>query len=213
MPHAVQRYWLRRTIFDPVEGASNPEHGLYQDALLELPSAHLLVRPFTLPAGMYNGLDTEKRICFGEPDFYPLSDYAAFTIVWRNLRFDTLIAAFHYESFRDSAPITASNIQTARSPYEACEIAHFNAADRRPDWGTLAVRAMRTIKREKARQHEYIRSVLLASANRELIDNIWKDNFWGAGHDGNGKNISGKLWMEFRAELRKREEDRQKSLS
>lgn len=211
MPHSTQRYWLRRTVFDPVNGVANPEHGLYQDALLDLPSPQMLLRAFNLPDGMYNGLDSERRICFGEHDFYGLSCFSSFTVHWRSLRFDTAIAAFHYESFRESAPITASNIQLAKSAYEACEIAHFNTADRRADWNVLMVRAMRTILREKARQHDYLRSMLMATGNRELVDSTWRDAYWGVGQDGKGKNIVGKLWMEFRAELRKRDEQANKA--
>lgn len=211
MPHTQQRYWLRRTVFDPVDGDANPEHGLFQDVLMDLPSPRLLLRPFTLPPGLYHHLDDERRVCFGEHDFYGLSCYSAFSVQWRSLRFDTAIAAFHYESFRDSAPITAANIQLAKSAHEACEIAAFNIADRRTDWDTIQIRAMRTILREKAHQHDYLRSMLMASGNRELIDTSWRDPFWGWGPDGKGKNIVGKLWMEFRAELRKREEANQRA--
>jgi hypothetical protein len=38
--------------------------------------------------------------------------------------------------------------------------------------------------------------------DRELIEDSWRDDFWGWGPHRNGKNMLGKLWMEIRSELR-----------
>jgi hypothetical protein len=34
-----------------------------------------------------------------------------------------------------------------------------------------------------------------------LIENSWRDDFWGWGPNRDGKNQLGKLWMEIRSEL------------
>ncbi len=60
---------------------------------------------------------------------------------------------------------------------------------------------MRDILRAKAEQHEYVRRKLLATGDRELVEDSWRDDFWGWGPDRNGQNMLGKLWMEVRAEL------------
>lgn len=41
----------------------------------------------------------------------------------------------------------------------------------------------------------------LATGDRELIEDSWRDDFWGWGPNRDGKNMLGKLWMEVRAEL------------
>lgn len=61
---------------------------------------------------------------------------------------------------------------------------------------------VRDILRAKADQHEYVRRKLLATGDRELVENSWRDDFWGWGPNRDGKNMLGKLWMEIRAELR-----------
>ena len=47
-----------------------------------------------------------------------------------------------------------------------------------------------------------MRRKLIATGDRELIEDSWRDDFWGWGPDKDGKNILGKLWMEIREELR-----------
>jgi predicted NAD-dependent protein-ADP-ribosyltransferase YbiA (DUF1768 family) len=66
--------------------------------------------------------------------------------------------------------------------------------------------AQHGILRAKADQHEYVRRKLLATGNRCLIENSWRDDFWGWGPNRDGKNMLGTLWMRVRAELRQADE-------
>ena len=61
---------------------------------------------------------------------------------------------------------------------------------------------MLDILRAKASQHEYVRRKLLATGDRELIEDSWRDDFWGWGANRDGLNMLGKLWMEVRTEIR-----------
>ena len=45
---------------------------------------------------------------------------------------------------------------------------------------------------------------LLDSGDRILIENSWRDDFWGWGPSKDGANHLGKLWMEVRDEVRKK---------
>jgi predicted NAD-dependent protein-ADP-ribosyltransferase YbiA (DUF1768 family) len=60
---------------------------------------------------------------------------------------------------------------------------------------------MRDILTAKADQHEYVRRKLLETGDRQLVENSWRDDFWGVGSNGNGQNQMGKLWMEVRAAI------------
>ena len=62
---------------------------------------------------------------------------------------------------------------------------------------------MKEILLAKAQQHTYVRRKLLSTGTRELIENSWRDNFWGWGPDREGQNMLGVLWMEVREQLRK----------
>lgn len=145
-------------------------------------------------------MDNDAQVFFYEQDFYVLSNFSAFTLQWDSLRFDTSEAVYHWEKFQDHADIRY-DIINAPSAHEAFKIAEANKAHRRPDWDYVKVEIMRDILRAKAMQHEYVRRKLLATGDRELIEDSWRDDFWGWGPNRDGQNMLGKLWMEIRAEL------------
>lgn len=154
--------------------------------------------------GECHGLDTPERVCFYEQDFYVLSNFSSFTLYWNakeNMRFDTSEAAYHWEKFPDHDDIRFEIIN-APSAHEAFKIAEQNKIHRRADWDAVKVGIMRDILRAKVAQHEYVRRKLLATGDRELVENSWRDDYWGWGPNRDGRNMLGKLWMEVRAELR-----------
>lgn len=159
-----------------------------------------------------HGLDTAERVCFYEQDFYVLSNFSAFRIRWRGRDFDTSEAAYHWERFATGqegqspaigaqAWAIADDIRFAMSAHEAFKIAQAHKSFQRRDWDAVKVDIMRDIIRAKANQHEYVRRKLLATGDRELVENSWRDDYWGWGPNKDGKNMLGKLWMEVRAEL------------
>jgi ribA/ribD-fused uncharacterized protein len=60
------------------------------------------------------------------------------------------------------------------------------------------VRAMR----RKFESHPELREMLLATGDEELIEASPRDYHWGCGADGSGKNMTGRLLMQVRKELR-----------
>lgn len=146
-------------------------------------------------------LDTASQVFFYEQDFYVLSNFSAFTLYWKGRRFDTSEAAYHWEKF-PTAEHVRSRIFFATSAHDSLKIATEHKALRRGDWDEVKVDIMRDILRAKVEQHEYVRRKLLATGTRELIEDSWRDDFWGWGPNRNGQNMLGKLWMEVRAELR-----------
>lgn len=151
-----------------------------------------------------HGLDTPERVCFYEQDFYVLSNFSAFRVQWRDITFDTSEAAYHWEKFPDESEVR-SMIIDAPSAHEAFKIAESQKVFRRADWDAVKVDVMRNILRAKVAQHEYVRRKLLATGTRELVEDSWRDDFWGWGPKRDGKNMLGKLWMEIRAELAAKE--------
>lgn len=156
---------------------------------------------------MNHGLDTDERVFFYEQDFYPLSNFSAFTLTWRSIRFYTSEHAYHWEKFYHHREIQRE-IMWAASAHEAFKIAERWRMSRAPNWDDIKVATMREILRAKVHQHEYVHRKLLATGDRELVENSWRDDFWGWGPNGDGQNMLGKLWMEIRAELRKAETTR-----
>lgn len=150
---------------------------------------------------MNHSLDTDEIVCFYEQEFYPLSNFSSFTLWWHGLRFDTSEAAYHWEKFPDD-PILRDFILRAPSAHEAFHRAQVNSHRRRRDWDSIKVGVMRDILVAKVTQHEYVRRKLLETGGRQLVENSWRDDFWGWGETHEGQNQLGKLWMEIRSELR-----------
>lgn len=176
---------------------------------------------------MPHGLDTDEQVCFYEQEFYPLSNFAAFQLVWRDIVFPTSEHAYQHEKFVNKDMLYRASlfpgyyrgltsmdrflstpkdwircqIVCARSAHDAFKLAQENKDWVRPDWAEVRVPIMKRILEAKVIQHEYVRKKLLETGNRLLVENSWRDDFWGWGEDKSGKNMLGTLWMEVRDEL------------
>ena len=148
----------------------------------------------------HHGLDTDERVCFYEQDFYVLSNFSSFRVTFDGQAFDTSEAAYHYQRFASTEDRRA--ILYANSAHDAFRYAQDNKGRQRKDWDAVKVGIMRDILRAKVQQHEYVRRKLLATGDRTLVENSWRDDFWGWGPNRDGQNMLGKLWMEIRHELR-----------
>jgi hypothetical protein len=157
--------------------------------------------------------DTPTRVFFYEQDFYVLSNFSAFQITFENRAnpagdwtvqtFETSEQCYHFLKFDHLAGRGVQDlIWRARSAHEAFKLAQEHKALQRPDWDEIKVNVMKRILRAKVDQHAYVRRKLLATGDRELIEDSWRDDFWGWGPNRDGQNMLGKLWMQVRAELR-----------
>jgi len=151
--------------------------------------------------------DTTRRIHFYENDFYVLSNFSAFSILWDGYRFPTPEHAYHYEKFRLPQRKNMSDLQfhilNAISAHEAFKLAEKNKPLLRTDWDEVKLEVMRKILLEKTNQHEYVMKKLIATGDRELVEDSWRDDFWGWGPNRDGNNALGKLWMEIRQQITK----------
>jgi ribA/ribD-fused uncharacterized protein len=154
-------------------------------------------------------LDTDSQVFFYEQDHYYLSNFSAFRITLLvddgsgaevRCTFDTSEAAYHWFKF-PHIPEVQAKIRAAESAHAAFKLAEQYRVRRRPDWDAIKLEVMREILRAKVEQHEYVRRKLLETSGRELIENSWRDAFWGWGPNRDGRNELGKLWMEIRTEL------------
>lgn len=148
-----------------------------------------------------HGLDTDEMVRFYERDFYVLSNFSSFRLNWRGIDFDTSEAVYHWEKFDGTAPEVQDMIREARSAHDAFKLAESQKVFRREDWDSAKLDVMRRILRAKADQHEYVRRKLLATGTRTLVEDSWRDDYWGWGPNRDGQNMLGKLWMEVRAAL------------
>lgn len=151
-------------------------------------------------AGGNHGLDTDTHVFFYEQDFYVLSNFSAFRVTFNGTTFDTSEAAYHYQRFTSAED--RHGVLYTESAHDSFRYAQAHKANQRADWDAVKFDVMRDILRAKAQQHEYVRRKLLATGDRILVENSWRDPVWGWGPNRDGQNMLGKLWMEIRAELR-----------
>lgn len=143
-----------------------------------------------------HGNDTEKQVFFYEREFYVLSNFSSFAILWKGKLWMTSEHAYHSEKFEDEA--LKEQIRNAPSAHDALKTAHTHKDKWRKDWRSVRIGIMKEILIEKANQHPYIKKKLLETGDREIIEDSWRDSFWGWGPNKDGENHMGKLWMEIR---------------
>lgn len=151
---------------------------------------------------MNRKLDTDEAVFFYEQEFYVLSNFSAFNLIWKGHTFPTSEAAYHWEKF-PAHPELRRMVKDAPSAHESFKLAQQYASLRREDWNAVKVGIMRGILLEKVRQHPYVRQKLLETGGRKLVEDSWRDSYWGEGEDKQGRNMLGNLWMEVREMVRK----------
>lgn len=154
-------------------------------------------------------LDTEKQVFFYEQDFYVLSNFSSFEVVWSGFTFKTSEHLYHWLRFtlsdKPGAQFVAGKVKNAKSAHDAFKLAQEQKSLQADNWNEVKVHFMREILRQKAAQHEYVARKLLATGDRELVEDSWRDDFWGWGPNRDGQNALGKVWMDIRAELRRKQ--------
>jgi hypothetical protein len=110
--------------------------------------------------------------------------------------------AYHSEKFLDH-PEIIEELKKTTSAHDAFKIALANKDKYRNDWDNVKLDIMKEILLAKVEQHPYVKKKLLDSGNKELIENSWRDSFWGWDEDRKGENHLGKLWMEVRKIINK----------
>lgn len=147
-----------------------------------------------------HGLDNEKKIFFYEQEFYVFSNFSSFKLKWKGYDWMTSEHAYHSEKFDD--PQILEQLKDSRSAHDAMNIAYSNRDKYRKDWDKVKLDIMKQILRAKVEQHPYVKKKLLESGNKELIENSWRDSYWGWGPNEDGENNLGKIWMAIRDEFK-----------
>lgn len=137
-------------------------------------------------------------IGFYEREFYPLSNFSSFQVEWNGRTWPTSEHAYQAAHFFDTAPNLVEEIYRARSAHEAYTTAKANAEHAPPDWEEKKSAIMSDICWHKLIQHSYVQRKLLQTGEFPLVEDSPKDEFWGWGSDGNGRNELGRIWMKLR---------------
>ena len=150
---------------------------------------------------------TEEYIMSARINFYRTDDaygcfsnFASFPITLDGVVWHTSEHDFQAQKFAGSP--YAEEIRQVRSPMTAARMGRSREHPLRSDWEEVKDDVMRTAVRAKFTQHEDLRAILLSTEDVRIVEHTNRDNYWGDGGDGSGKNMLGRILMEIRAELR-----------
>jgi len=147
----------------------------------------------------------EGQVYFYPPEYYVFDNFSSFQVEYRGKVYPTSEHAYQSSKFVKTDPELAEKIRNAKSAHEAFKLAEANKNKREENWDDIKLGVMKKILHCKVSQHEYVMKKLLQSGNREIVEDSWRDDYWGWGEDRKGKNMLGKLWMEVRNEVRNKE--------
>jgi ribA/ribD-fused uncharacterized protein len=131
---------------------------------------------------------------FSELSNFAPSEFEADGVFWL-----TVEHYFQAQKFEDLA--YRERIRSAHSPMDAKTLGQTRQVPIRSDWENVKEAVMKRALRLKF-QNPRLRSLLLSTKNRILIEDSPYDRYWGCGKDRNGKNRLGVLLMEIRDEIR-----------
>ncbi|MBI2623827.1 MAG: NADAR family protein [Candidatus Liptonbacteria bacterium] len=142
--------------------------------------------------------ETGEAVYFFTPAFAPFDSFSAHaTHVW-GITFPTAEHAYQWKKFSAADPEVAKAILAAPSPHAAKAIADKNKGKVPQSWFPGRAAVMEEVFRAKAAQNKDVREALKRTGKRMIIENSPVDNFWGAGPNGKGENVVGKIWMKIR---------------
>lgn len=142
----------------------------------------------------------QEPVFFYEREFYVFSNFSSFMLEWKGLMFQTSEHAYHWEKFVGK-PEIQQRIISARSAHDSLKIAHEYKDQYLPNCDDIKLGVMTDICRAKIQQHPYVMKKLMQTGTRLIVEDSWRDDYWGWGPNQDGNNHLGKIWMKLRDEI------------
>ena len=131
--------------------------------------------------------------------YYQLSNFAGFGFVLDGNKWRTMEHYFQAMKFEGTPQF--DKILNCGSPKQAKDLGQSRAIQIRKDWDSVKEEIMMKGLREKFKAPE-LKTLLLKTGKKELVENSPYDKYWGNGSNGKGKNRLGVLLMQLRTELK-----------
>ncbi|KAM0748597.1 DUF1768-domain-containing protein [Meredithblackwellia eburnea MCA 4105] len=148
-------------------------------------------------------------------DYYQFSNFAPFGLVMDGKYYPTTEHYFQSEKFTgdSSTPEFKEEIRNLATAHQALKFARKHRATQRSDWFDINIQVMDDTVRAKFTQNEELRTLLLETGDKKLVEASPFDGFWGWGKDKTGRNELGKCLMRLRDELLAEQSNREVSVS
>ncbi|EDQ99259.1 uncharacterized protein LACBIDRAFT_316770 [Laccaria bicolor S238N-H82] len=132
---------------------------------------------------------------------YGFTNFSDHPVCYEREMYPTSEHLFQSFKFLPHRPDLAKHIRSCSCPSDALAKARRFKAYVRPDWRRINIQIMDQVLLLKFTQHQDLKDELLATGNAELIEDSYKDSFWGVGADGQGRNELGKALMDLQDKL------------
>lgn len=131
------------------------------------------------------------------------SNFSAYPIYLKGHLWPTSEHYYQAQKFLDTPEeALVSMILSAFTPEAAAAIGRDPRHKIRCDWDQIKNQVMHEAVRIKFLTHLDIQAILLATGDREIIEDSPTDPYWGCGVDRKGQNQLGKILMLIREEIR-----------
>ena len=137
--------------------------------------------------------------------FGEFSNFAGFPIRVGGRVWPTSEHYFQAQKFVGTDDAQVEAIRRAGSPMMAARMGRDRKKRLRRDWESVKVSVMREALAAKFGQHAGLRALLLSTGNAKLVEHTERDDYWGNGGNGSGRNVLGRLLMEIREGMRAEE--------
>ena len=138
-------------------------------------------------------------------EYGAFSNFAPYPIKLRGKTWPTSEHFFQAQKFQ--AVKDQEEIRTTKSPMIAARMGRDRKRTLRKDWERAKVGIMREAVEAKFRQHAELGVLLLSTGDATIVEHTDRDDFWGDGGDGSGRNELGRILMAVREALRADVED------
>ena len=108
----------------------------------------------------------------------------------------------YYQAMKFVPEYLRNTIFRASTPAEAFALSRQHEKHVRDDWYDIRIDVMKFIVTEKFKQNPHLAQSLANTGDSVIKEHSPKDNFWGDGGNGTGKNHLGKILMAVRQQLR-----------
>lgn len=143
-----------------------------------------------------------KRIDEFQGEYRFLSNFYPARVQLNGVYYPTVEHAYQAAKTRD--PEERKLVLTQKTPGQAKRAGR--KVTIRKDWGSVKITTMEYLVWQKFKNNERLARKLLDTGNAQLIEgNTWRDTFWGV-CNGQGQNKLGKILMEVRSKLEKKNE-------
>ena len=108
---------------------------------------------------------------------------------------------FHKKKSSKKYKKLIKKIKNASTPREAKAVAYDTDLEIENEWNVKKYEVMLKAVRAKFSQNKKLKSLLMATGNRRIIEHSCKDLYWGNGCNDKGMNFLGRILMQVRTEL------------